>query len=167
MPPYRLPLLCECERKEECVEHRDMHSTYIVRIMHDDAAHVVCLHRKWLDAIVYADGRPFAALMQEKSPDECCRMVSRILLGALRFKPDYVVIVDDEGTGAPMHSGLTMDTVLRGALSLRSTVALAEGPHNVRNLLGQLLSRQFQALADKGFFDDPKNRKYSPRWSCE
>ncbi len=166
MSPYRLPLLCECQRKEDFVEHRDMDSSYIVRIMHCDASHVVLLHRRWLDAIVYTDGRPFGALMLDKSPDECCRMVSRTLLGALRFKPDYVVVVDDEGTGAPLYSGLTMDSALRCA-TLRSTVALAEGPHNLHNLLGRLLARQFQSLADKGFFEDPKNRKYSPRWSCQ
>ena len=45
-----LPMLCECQRLEGCVEHRDMHSTYVLWVMRSDASLVVFLLRQWLDA---------------------------------------------------------------------------------------------------------------------
>lgn len=138
------------------MEHRDMDSSYIVRVMHAGGAHVVLLHRRWLDAIVYADGRPFPELMQTKSLDECCRMVSRTLLGALRFKPDHIVVVVDGGDGP------SMEAALQGARSLEAALAMGG------NELGRRLSELCQGLADKGFFDDERaQKKYSPRWSCQ
>lgn len=152
-----LPLLCECQRMDEYLEHRDMDSSYVVRVMHRDKSHVVLLHRRWLDAIVYTDGRTFAQLMQEKPPDECCRMVSRILLGALRFRPDYVVVVADDGAGAPQYSGLTMETVAQGVQSLLLAVHMAEGPDGTCNFLGRRLTELCGVLADRGFFDEGRS----------
>jgi hypothetical protein len=158
----RLPLLCECERREAYVEHRDMHSTYVLWRMHRDAAHVVFLDRAWIDGVVYADGRTFAQLMADKPPDECCRMVARLLLGALRYKPDYLVVVGD---AAPLTSGLGMGPALRLAqpcADAESVRRLAEGPDGLGNALGRHLTAMFGGLADRGFFEDPKNRRYVP-----
>ena len=154
-------MLCDCQRLEGSVEHRDMHATYVLRVLHADASHVVFLHRKWLDGVVYADGQTFLQLLRSKTAEECCRMVSRPLLGALTYKPDYIVIVSDEDAGAPLASGLSM----RAALGMpHATVpairAMAEGPGGLGNFLGRRLSELCGALADRGFFQDPKNRKF-------
>jgi hypothetical protein len=156
-----LPMLCECQRLEGCVEHRDMHSTYVLWVMRSDASHAVFLHRQWLDALVYTDGRTFLELLSHLPPEDCCKMISRTLLGALKYKPDYLAIVSDADTGAPLVSGLSMDTAL--ALSqpeLACIRAVAEGPMGGNNFLGRRLTELCQVLADKGFFEDPKNRRF-------
>jgi hypothetical protein len=154
-------MLCECQRLEGRTEHRDMCSTYILWQMHSDASHVVFLDKKWLNALVYTDGRPFLQLLSQLSPEDCCKMISRTLLGALKYKPDYVVIVSDTDTGAPLASGLSMESAL--ALSqpeLLCVRAVAEGSMGGNNFLGRRLTELCQGLADKGFFEDPKNRRF-------
>ena len=156
-----LPMLCECQRLEGCVEHRDMHSTYVLWVMRSDASHVVFLHRQWLDALVYTDGRTFLELLSHLPPEDCCKMISRTLLGALKYKPDYVVIVSEANSGLPLASGLSMGSaLLRSDPDLASVRAVAEGPGGANNLLGRRLSELCQVLADKGFFEDPKNRRF-------
>jgi hypothetical protein len=138
-----------------------MCSTYILWQMHNDASHVVFLDKKWLNALVYTDGRPFLQLLSQLSPEDCCKMISRTLLGALKYKPDYVVIVSDTDTGAPLASGLSMESAL--ALSqpeLLCVRAVAEGSMGGNNFLGRRLTELCQGLADKGFFEDPKNRRF-------
>ena len=160
-----LPLLCECERKEAFVEHRDMRSTYVLWVLHRDASHVVFLDRAVLGAMKHPDGRTFLDLLLEKPSLECCKMMSRTLLGVLRYKPDYVVIVADGDTGAPLTCGLCMGSALRLAQYLEDVNAirrLAEGSPGCNNALGKQLTELFGALADKGFFEDPKNRRYRP-----
>jgi hypothetical protein len=106
-------MLCECVRLDGCVEHRDMDSTYVLWVLHQDRSHVVFLHKRWLDALEYTDGQTFMQLLMHRSPEECCKMISRTLLGALRFRPDYIVIVSDtDRCGAPLASGLCMETAL-------------------------------------------------------
>jgi hypothetical protein len=165
----RLPMLCDCQRLDVCVEHRDMDASYVLWVMHSDASHVVFLHRRWINGIVYPDGQTFLQLLMTKSPDECCRMVSRPLLGALGYKPDYIVVVsDDDGIGAPLASGMSMYSALGGrgfeafqaGVSVASVRAFAEGPTGQFNFLGRRLAELCGALADRGFFQDPKNRRF-------
>jgi hypothetical protein len=89
-------------------------------------------------------------------------MISRTLLGALKYKPDYIVIVSDTDSGAPLSSGLSMDTVMNLAQTdVPSIRALAEGTlGESRNFLGARLSGLCGVLADRGFFEDPKNRRF-------
>ena len=157
-----LPMLCDCRRLDGCVEHRDTDSSYILWVMHVDASHVVFLHKKWLNALVYTDGQTFLQLLAHRSPEECCKMISRTLLGALKYKPDYIVIVSDTDYGAPLSSGLSMDTVMNLAQpSVPCIRVLAEGlPGENRNFLGARLSGLCGVLADRGFFQDPKNRRF-------
>ena len=156
-----LPMLCECQRLEGCVEHRDMYSSYILWVMHHDASHVVFLHKRWLNALVYTDGQTFLQLLSRLPAEDCCKMISRTLLGALRYKPDYIVIVSDTDFGAPLASGLSMDTALSlSQPELLCVRAVAEGPMGGNNFLGQRLTELCRVLADKGFFEDPKNRRY-------
>ena len=157
----QLPMLCECQRLEGRTEHRDMDSTYILWQLHGDASHAVFLDRKWLDGLVYTNGQSFRQLQALVPAEECCKMISRTLLGALKYKPDYLVVVSDADTGAPLASGLSMDTAL--ALSqpeLACIRAVAEGPMGGNNFLGRRLTELCQVLADKGFFEDPKNRRF-------
>ena len=161
-------MLCECQRLEGRTEHRDMHSTYVLWQMHSDASHVVFLDKKWLNALVYTDGQSFVQLLTQLPPEDCCKMISRTLLGALKYKPDYIVIVSELDTGAPLASGLSMDTAL--ALSqpeLLFVRAVAEGPMGGNNFLGRRLTELCQVLADKGFFEDPKNRRYIKKVGCQ
>ena len=152
----RLPLLCECERKNAFVEHRDMNNTYVLWVMHRDASHVAFVDQNWLDGIVYTDGRTFPELLQDKPPLECCKMVSRPLLSAFKYKPDYVVVVADGNKGAPLTSGLCMGAAMRLAQpfeDVESIKRVVEGPGGQANTLGKHLTALFGALADKGFFN--------------
>jgi hypothetical protein len=81
--------------------------------LHSDASHAVFLDKRWLDGLVYINGQSFRQLQTLVPPEECCKMISRTLLGALKYKPDYLVIVSDADTGAPLASGLSMDTAGR------------------------------------------------------
>ena len=185
----RLPMLCECVRLEGgCVEHRDMDSTYVLWVLQAAPpacpAHVVFLHKRWLNALRYTDGQTFLQLLGRRSPEECCKMISRTLLGALRFRPDYIVIVSDEDRdGMPLASGLSMATALTFAPpDLRGICALAEGLPSLEgkreeavaesghapslplsNLLGVRLSVLCRLLSDRGFFHDPKTLHYRQR----
>ena len=153
-------MLCDCRRLDDCVEHRDMHSTYVLWVMHSDASHVVFLHARWLNGLVYTDGQTFMQLLLHKSAEECCKMISRTLLGALKYKPDYIVVVSDAAKDAPLASGLTMDAILGLAQPSVSDIrALSEGVEG-RNFLGSRLTELCGVLADRGFFDDPRNRRY-------
>jgi len=159
-------MLCECQRLEGRTEHRDMDSTYVLWQMHSDASHVVFLENKWLNGLVYINGQSFLQLLMLLPAEDCCKMISRTLLGALKYKPDYIVIVSESesNTGAPLSSGLSMDAAL--ALSqpeLLCVRAVAEGPTGENNLLGRRLTELCQGLADKGFFEDPKNRRFLKR----
>ena len=181
--PPPLPMLCECVRLEEgCVEHRDQDSTYVLWVLRDACrSHVVFLHRHWLNSLEYTDGQTFLQLLSHRSPEECCKMISRTLLGALRYRPDYIVIVSDEDrSGTPWASGLSMGTALSLAPpDLMGIRALAEGVpveavslaavaeesamevhdhHN--NFLGVRLTALCRVLADRGFFQDPKTLRY-------
>jgi hypothetical protein len=159
-------MLCECLRLEGRMEHRDTDSTYVLWQLHGDASHAVFLDRKWLDGLVYTNGQSFRQLQALVPAEECCKMISRTLLGALKYKPDYLVIVSD--TGAPLESGLSMDTAL--ALSqpeLACIRAVAEGSMGGNNFLGRRLTELCQVLADKGFFEDPKNRRYVKKAECQ
>ena len=154
-------MLCECQRLEGCLEHRDMHSSYILWVLHHDKSHVVFLHKNLLNALEYTDGQTFLQLLEGRTPEECCKMISRTLLGALKYKPDYIVIVSDTDSGAPWASGLSMDTVLGLAQpELLCIRALAEGSAGGNNLLGRRLSELCGVLADRGFFNDLRNRRY-------
>jgi len=167
----RLPMLCECVRLESgCVEHRDMDSTYVLWVLPE--AHVVFLDKRWLNALRYTDGQTFLQLLGRRSPEECCKMISRTLLGALRFRPDYIVVVTDEDrSGMPLASGLSMATALTFAPpDLRGIRALAEGrpadgasddaSSPLSNLLGVRLSALCRVLVDRGFFHDSKTLPY-------
>jgi hypothetical protein len=159
-----LPMLCDCQRLNGCVEHRDQDASYILWVLHSDASHVVFLHKRWLNSLLYIDGRTtFLQLLQQgKSAEEACKMISRTLLGALKYKPDYVVIVSDQDRAdTPLASGLCMQSALDLAQHDRLAIRdLAEGHAGAHNLLGQWLTSLCGVLADRGFFQDPKNRRY-------
>jgi hypothetical protein len=148
-------------------EHRDMHSTYVLWEL-DDGSNVVFLHKEVLNNIVYGQKR-FIDWLMIKPWDECCRMISRTLLASLRYKPDYIVLVSDDDSGAPYASGLSMSSMLKsaeGCAVLGRIQALAEGrttsEHTAlkveNNLLGSCLARLCSRLADRGFFSDALNR---------
>jgi len=155
-----LPMLCDCTRMDGFLEHRDMHNTYVLWVLDADASHVVFLHKKWLNGLLY-NGTPFVELLYRKDVDECCKMISRTLLAALKYKPDYLVIVSDDNTGSPFASGFSMDRItMLVEPTVPSIRAVAEGVEGENNLLGRRLSELCGVLADRGFFQDPKNRKY-------
>ena len=162
-----LPMLCECQRLDRCVEHRDMDSSYVLWVMHEDRSHIVFLHKRWLNQMVYRGGLTeycgltFFQLLGQKTPEECCKMISRTLLGALKYKPNYIVIVSDEDNmDMPYASGFSMDTILDRALE-EDCRALVEGPLRENNLFGRRLSELCGNLADnREFFKDPKSKKY-------
>ena len=167
-----LPLLCEMMQLDGRDEHRDMNSTYVLWVL-DDGSNVVFMHKDLLNNIIYGDRR-FIDWLMIKPPDECCRMVSRTLLASLRYKPDYIVLVSDDETGAPYASGHSMSSVLKlaeGCPTLSKVQVLAEGmqtEHQIanpfclsgtsNNLLGRRLTERCCTLADRGFFSDERNR---------
>jgi hypothetical protein len=113
------------------------------------------------------NGVPFVQLLFYKDVDECCKMISRILLAALRYKPDYLVVVSDDDTGAPLASGYSMGRITELVDPTVSSVrAVAEGVEGENNILGRKLSDLCRMIADRGFFSDPKNRKYGLRLSA-
>lgn len=170
-----LPLLCEMMQLDGRDEHKDMNSTYALWVL-DDGSNVVFLHKDLLNNIIYSDRR-FIDWLMIKPPDECCRMISRTLLASLRYKPDYIVLVGDDETGAPYASGYSMSSVLKladGCPTLTNIRMLAEnGRHNHpmgiptspfclqdtgNNILGRRLAGRCCTLADRGFFSDERNR---------
>lgn len=157
-------MLCECVRLEGCVEHRDMDSSYIVWVLRPCASHVVFLHQSWLNRLVYTDGQTFLQLLAHKGPEESCKMISRTFLGALGYKPDYVVIVSEEEFGAPLTCGMNMGMAIDAApFDVPGIRAMAEGCEGRNNFLGMRLSALCGVLADRGFFNDPKNRRYTSK----
>lgn len=165
-------------------EHRDMCSSYVLWVL-DNGANVVFLHKELLNRIMYGNRR-FIEWLTLKPYEECCKMISRTLLASLRYKPDYIVLVSSEDSGAPYASGFSMSSMLKlgeGCPSLAHIRAIAEGymdletmtmvthPVVAKNLLGQRLAELCCVLADRGFFSDPRNRvKYGnqlPRYSEE
>lgn len=157
-----LPMLCECARMDGYMEHRDMYSSYLLWVLHSNASHIVFLHKRWLDALRYNNTSvPFIELLGWKGPEEACKMISRTLLANLGYKPDYLVIVaDSDRMGAPLASGFSMDTITRlSDASITSVRSVAEGDDGVNNILGRRLSELCATLADRGFFQDPKNRR--------
>ena len=96
-------------------------------------------------------------------------MIYRTLLGALKYKPDYIVVVSDEDHSANSEctkcfntSGWSMETVLERGYHGESIKLIAEGSGGgeKKNLLGRRLSELCGTLADRGFFNDPKNSRY-------
>ena len=175
--PSWLPLLCEMKQLDGRDEHRDMHHTYSLWVL-DDGSNVVFLHKDLLNNISYGNRR-FIDWLMIKPPEECCRMVSRILLASLRYKPTYIVVVSDDESGAPYASGNSMASLhklVECVPTLENIRAVAEGgvfaPFTppVKNLLGRRLAELCGVLADRGFFSDPRNRvKYGrqlPRYCC-
>lgn len=150
-----LPLLCECQKHEHFVSHQDMHTSYVVWIFPDPKQEVTFLRLSRLLELKYHD-KTFAALLQEKPYVECCRMISRNLLKALRRKPDYFVVVAEQvGDGS---NRLTCEQCMGELLSQSGVApsfdtvkALAEGGDGMHNLLGRKLTELFQALENKGF----------------
>ena len=155
-------MLCDCARMGGYLEHRDMYGSYVLWVLDTDASHVVFLHKRWLNGLLYNGTTPFVELLFQKDVDECCRMISRVLLAALKYKPDYLVIVsDDDASGAPYASGYCMDTITTMVEpDLPSIRGVAEGLQGENNYLGRRLSELCRVIADRGFFSDPKNRKY-------
>ena len=154
-------MLCECVRLDGYVEHRDMYGTYVLWVLQSDASHIVFLHKKWLDALLYTnEGIPFIELLRWKGPEEGCKMISRTLLATLGYKPDYLVIVADEDRmGAPLASGFSMGTITRlSDASIASIRSVAEGGEGDNNILGRRLAELCGTLANRGFFHDPKNK---------
>jgi hypothetical protein len=166
-----LPLLCDMTQLDGRDEHRDLRSTYVLWVL-DDGSNVVFLHKHLLNRIEYG-GRRFIDWLVVKPVDECCRMISRTLLASLRYKPDYIVLVNNEhDCGAPYatdHSMATMLKAVEGCPTLRNIRTAAEGvdpmlalqgmhPMVTNNLLGRRLSELCGVLADRGFFSDPRNR---------
>jgi hypothetical protein len=163
-----LPMLSEMMQLDGRDEHRDMRSTYVLWVL-DDGSNVVFLHKDVLNNIVYGQRR-FIDWLMVKPWDECCRMISRTLLASLRYKPDCIVLVSDDDSGAPYASGLSMASMLKLAegCPVRERIqALAEcggldqssgGGYTTNNLLGNRLAQLCGTLADRGFFSDPRNR---------
>jgi len=167
-----LPLLCDMTQQDGRDEHRDLHWTYVLWVL-DDGSNVVFLNKSLLNSIQYGNRR-FIDWLVVKPVDECCRMISRTLLASLRYKPDYIVLVNDENdSGAPYASEYSMPAMLKlvdGCPTLHNIRMVAEGagampfplmaahPMLTKNLLGRRLSELCGVLADRGFFSDPRNR---------
>jgi hypothetical protein len=144
-----LPMLCRSHRHDAYTAHEDRDGSCVVWVFHADGREVVFLRASVLLAFAREkDGKTFGDLLLLKPHVECCRMISRDLLRALRMRrPDYCVIVDD---GAIMSAPLTvahgMDAFLaqahEGGPSVERVVALAgEG-----NLVGAKLAALMKAL---------------------
>ena len=132
-----------------------MDTSYVVWIFPDTQKEVTFLCLSRLLELPYK-GKTFAEWMEEKPYVECCKMISRDLLRALRKKPDYVAIVAEQGesNGEALACEQCMGELLSqagAAPSFESVKALAEGGGG--NLLGQKLTELFQALDAKGFLN--------------
>jgi hypothetical protein len=148
-----LPHLCECKRYPRFTSHQDAASSYVVWVFHDSKEEVVFLRSSVLHNLQY-NGKTFGEWLACKDHTECCRMISRNLMKAIRSKPDYVVIVSDQEVD-DAHV-LCCQQCMGEMLAL---VADAESVHHVRkvvddtgrNTIGQTLTVLFQRLADKNF----------------
>jgi hypothetical protein len=146
---------------ERYIEHRDMNSKYVLWVL-DDASHVVFLHKHVLNEIQYAN-RTFLQWLMEKPVEECCKMIARMFLANLKYKPDYIIIVADEDNGAPLASGYAMETILTMAKD-NPTLESIKTLILERNIIGHTLTDMCCSLANRGFFNDPQNmKKYAVR----
>jgi hypothetical protein len=158
------PTLCECEKYDGFVEHRSLNYTYVLWVL-PDARHVSFIRRDVLAAGLSNQGRTFGELLLTKGNiEEPCKMVSRLFLQTLGYKPDYVVITDSGEGEYPNYitSGFCMHSILQLAAknpTMEHIRTLVEGPgepSGKRNQLGQALTGLSLRLASKGFFTDPK-----------
>ena len=152
-----LPLLCDCRRHNGFVAHSDQRMTYIHWCIAAGAEckNVIFLQRCVLELASYK-GRTLKQLLDYKTPDEACRMISRDFLRSVKCAPDYVVIVHDAEMGrlSCLHS---MDGILTDAArspSVANIKRLAEGGDGgEHNLLGKHLTDIAQDMVAKGYYD--------------
>ena len=149
-----LPLLCDCQKHEHFISHQDMDTSYVVWIFPDAKQEAVFLRQSLLMGMRYKD-RTVEEWLREKPYVECCRMISRGLLKALKKKPDYVAIVAEQNDAAcsdNMSCEQCMGEMLSQAgPSVESIKAVAQGTDGGKNLMGQKLTELFQGLENKGF----------------
>ena len=147
-----LPLLCECQKHDLFISHQDMDTSYVVWIFPSDKKEVTFLRLSKLLELQYK-GKTFEEWLREKQYIECCKMVSRDLLKALRRKPDYVAIVAEQDSSmGQLTCQQCMGELLSlagAAISVDAVKALAEGGDG--NLIGRKLTELFQNLENKHF----------------
>ena len=147
-----LPLLCECQKHDLFISHQDMDTSYVVWIFPSDKKEVTFLRLSKLLELQYK-GKTFEEWLREKPYIECCKMVSRDLLKALRRKPDYVAIVAEQDSSmGQLTCQQCMGELLSlagAAISVDAVKALAEGGDG--NLIGRKLTELFQNLENKHF----------------
>ena len=150
-----LPLLCECRSHNGLVMHNDQRMSYVhwsLPVGHNDYKTVIFLERSVLDLASYK-GRTLKQLLDYKTPEESCRMISRDFIRSVKCTPDYVVIVHESGMGNLVCSH-TMDGILTESAK-NPTVdhirKLAEGDEAAHNILGRHLASISQDLVAKGY----------------
>ena len=148
-----LPLLCDSRRHTHFTSHQDRNSSYVVWVFHESKKEVVFLSAALLHSLVYHDAT-FGELLQSKDYTECCRMISRNLMTAIRSKPDYVVIVSaqeptDDHTPCCKQCMGEMLALVGAAENLDHVIQAVHEAGG--NDTGALLTSLFQRLAEKNF----------------
>ena len=155
-----LPMLCECKRYAHFTSHQDRNGSYVVWIFHNSKQEVVFLSASLLHSLAYND-KTFGEWRKGKDYTECCRMISRSLMTAIRSKPDYVVVVSAQ---EPIADHTSCCKQCMG--EMLALVGAAESLEGVRevvneaggNEIGVFLTSLFQRLADKNFL---QSRSYT------
>ena len=151
-----LPLLCECRSHNGLIMHNDQRMSYVlwqIPVGAGDHKHVVFLQRSVLELASYK-GRTLKQLLDYKTPEESCSMISRDFLRSVKCTPDYVVIVHEQEMGK-LSCSHTMDGILTEAAknpSVDHIRKLAEGDESSHNILGRHLASISQDLVAKGYF---------------
>ena len=141
-----LPMLCRSQRHDGYTSHEDADSSCVVWVFHADGREALFLRASLLLGFPCKDGRTFGALMMADKPYvECCRMISRDLLRALRMRrPDCIVVTADGALAPPLACEHHMDALLaqaHEAPSMERVLALAG-----ENLVGCKLAALVRAL---------------------
>ena len=151
-----LPLLCECRSHNGLIMHNDQRMSYVhwrIPVGNNDCKNIIFLQRSVLELASYK-GRTLKQLLDYKTPEESCRMISRDFLRSVKCTPDYVVIVHESDAGG-LTCSHTMDGILTEAAknpSVDNVRKLAEGDESSHNILGRHLANISQDLVAKGYF---------------
>ena len=88
------PILSECVKHNGFIEHTDLNYKYVLWVL-PGGQQVSFIHKDVLATELFNHGMTFGELLLSMPTlEEPCKIISRMFLQTLGYKPDYVVVTD-------------------------------------------------------------------------